>query len=84
MSSSLYWRPPIEPRPLGHQLKFAISQKLWGHDGSLTSEWTLVESSLIPFLEGVAAAGCEETRSEAKFLIKIIRDHGEAEIRLAN
>ena len=39
MSSSLYWLPPeTKEKSLGRALKYRISKKLWGHDGSLSGD----------------------------------------------
>lgn len=86
MSSNLTWRPvpkPPKARDLGYSLKFAIALELWGHDGSLTSEWTEVGPAFIPFLRGIMA-GNEEAGGEAQKLIDLIEKHGSVEIRLVN
>ena len=77
MSMDLYWRPvvPIEGQHLSRALKYAISRKLWDHDGTLGGEATLSDDS-IPFLEGMIAAGGEEIRRDCQTLIDAIKKHG--------
>lgn len=85
MSTSLHWRPvPKEKKDsyLGYQLKFHIAEKLWGHDGSLNSEWEEVDSDWIPFLEGIASAGEKELAGEAEKLIELIKKHGAVQLSL--
>jgi hypothetical protein len=53
MSTSLYWLPneSKEPNYLGKGLKYHLSPKVFGHDGSLYGE-KLITKDYIPFLEG--------------------------------
>lgn len=80
MSTSLYWKPPVKEHSfVGTQIKYHLAPKLWGHDGTLSSEWTIIDKSLIPFLEKLKG---KEVRAEAQKLIKLIRKHGQIEISL--
>jgi hypothetical protein len=81
----LYWRPPPAEREehcVGYGLKFHLSEALWGHDGSLYGDWTLMGKEWLSFLRGVASAGRDEVREEAKELIKQIEKYGEVEVAL--
>lgn len=83
MATNLFWRPVNhEGECLGYELKFALSPSVFGHDGSLSSDWTEVNASLVPFLQGViAGAPPKSDRSkEAKALIRLIEKHGSVEI----
>lgn len=85
MSSSLVWRPvpkELKDSYLGYELKFHIAEQLWGHDGSLNSEWTEVDGDLIPFLEGIKSAGGGELSKQAEKLISLIRKYGSVQIKL--
>lgn len=51
MSTSLYWRPTPKREDgehFGYQLKFSIAEELFGHDGSLGSDWVSLNTSFIP------------------------------------
>jgi hypothetical protein len=86
VSSSLYYRPP-QPKPegyhLGYALKWALAGKYYDHDGSLTTDWFTLSQRDISFLEGVAAAGSDETKKEAMRTINLIKKHGSIEVRLS-
>lgn len=86
MSADLYWRP-VNPEPSGRSvsggLHFLLGPRLWGHDGTLTSESWEVDESLIPFLEGIEAAGSPENAAGARELIDAIENHGTIEILIA-
>jgi len=78
MSTSLYWTPapgdvpPAEELPF--ELKKAIAQRLWGHDGSLWGEkveLSRANAAIIPYLEGLADAGVDG----AAELIRAINTH---------
>jgi hypothetical protein len=74
-----------EPQPVGYDIKWALAPKLWGHDGSLTGGWTEITASMVPFLEGVVAAGPEtEQAAEARDLIRLLHLHGKIEVALIN
>lgn len=75
MSSNLMWRPARPPKSgsLPKDLKFKISKRLWGTDGSCGDGEATVTESDIPYLEGLADAGI----SGAAELIELIRKHGE-------
>lgn len=82
MSTSMYWRPvPKEPRPaeLPYDLKRAIAQRLWGHDGSLWGEATEIDRSILPYLEGLRDAGVDG----AAELIAAIQQHDKVEVWIA-
>ena len=80
MSTSLYFRPAVSDNgeDLSFELKKAISQKYWQHDGSLGGEWIILDDSDISFLEGVEAGGI----SDARVLIASIMKHDQIEIAL--
>lgn len=84
MSSSLYWRPAPKEEPPAHDLPFglkkAISQRFWGHDGSLYGDKVEMGASVIPYLEGLADGGTEEIADGARELIAAIRKHGTVEV----
>lgn len=85
MSVNLYSRPVIkEPQGncIGYQLKFHLAPKLWGNDGTLHSDWVVVNSDLIPFLEGLESAGSSEVKIESNLLIQLINKYGEVELSL--
>lgn len=83
MSTNLYFRQiPKDNECIGYQIKFHLSQKLWGHDGSLNGDWVKVDSKLIPYLEGLQSAGNKELSGEAKELISLITKYGEIELSL--
>lgn len=85
MSTNLYLRPiPPEDEAFAYELKFSLAPRLWGHDGSLSGDWTKVDRDLIPFLEGVLAGAPKDSEraKEALSLIKAIEKHGSVELRL--
>ena len=86
MSSSLRWRPVAEDESLGYDLKWAIAPQLWGHDGSLQGDWTVVGRGFVPFLRGVSAGRREDddVRRDAERLIALIEKYGEVEVSLVN
>ena len=80
MSTNLYYRPVVEQdgEDLSYELKKAISQKYWDHDGSCGGTWVPLDYEDISFLEGVLAGGIKD----AKILIKAIDKYGVVEIAL--
>lgn len=84
MSSSLYWRPApknVPPaRDLPESLKKRISQRLWGHDGSLNGDEIEIGKEMLPYLEGLDDAGAEG----AADLIAAINAHGRVLLWIAN
>ncbi len=84
MSNTLYWRP-LNPPPPDHaldQLKYVISQSLWGHDGSLRGDPLPLDRSFIAYLRGIADAGSATVKEEAEELIDAIRQYGVVEVYL--
>jgi len=77
MSTSLYWTPAPRDVPpaegLPYELKKAIAQRLWGHDGSVYGEKVELSraTAIIPYLEGLADAGVDG----AAELIRAINTH---------
>ena len=60
MSTNLYYRPlPAEPDKieLPFELKKAIAQRFWDHDGSLYGDEVRFDSQDIPYLNGLKHAG---------------------------
>lgn len=82
MSTSLYWRPaPKEVPParvLPYELKKAIAQRMFGHDGSLCSDEIEVGTESLPYLEGLADGRVEG----AAELIGAIHLHGSVLLRI--
>lgn len=76
MSTNLYWLPvpkdPPKPRELPTTLKKKISQRFWGHDGSLHGNEIELDGNYVPYLEGLADAGIEG----ADDLVAAIVAHG--------
>lgn len=81
MSTNLYVRP-YQPEPLGkdlaYELKKAISQKYWQHDGSLGGDWIVLGTDDISYIEGLRDAEIED----ADTLLNEIKKHGAVEIAL--
>lgn len=77
MSTSLYWKPmPKEPKEHSvNSLKWALAKKLGDYDGSIPEDLGIVNSGLIPFLEGLSLAGDTEMSNDAKELIDAINKH---------
>lgn len=73
MSSTLVWRPDTnESNPLPDGLKYTLSKKLWGTDGSCGGEPMRIGGSFVPYLEGLRDAGIDG----AEELIDIIDRYG--------
>lgn len=83
MSSNLYWRPVPKEQPpkreLPFELKKALAQRLWGHDGSLYGDAVDLDERIVPYLEGLADGGIVG----ASELLAAIREHGEVELWIA-
>lgn len=83
MSTSLYWRPVPQDTPpardLPYDLKKAISQRFWGHDGSLYGDEVELTQAHVMYLEGLRDAGVDG----AADLIAAIRAHGAIELWIA-
>lgn len=47
--------PRFKNAAFGIHLKRILGQEIWGHDGSIPSDWTEVNDGLVPFLDGVIA-----------------------------
>lgn len=56
-------------------LKKAISQRLWGHDGSLYGDEREIGPSMVPYLEGLADGGNAEVAEGATVLLDALRVH---------
>jgi hypothetical protein len=77
MSSSLMWKPVKQASgSLPKDLKYPISRRLWGTDGSMGYGSAIVDSSFIGYLEGLQDAGVKG----AEELIGLINEHGEVEL----
>lgn len=72
----MYWRPAPKEEPPAHdlpyELKRAVAQRFWGHDGTLHADDHLLSKEDVPYLEGLADAGVDG----ATELIEAIRQHG--------
>jgi hypothetical protein len=72
----MYWRPAPKEEPpvqdLPYELKRAVAQRFWGHDGTLHGDDYALSKEDIPYLEGLADAGIDG----ATELIEAIRQHG--------
>lgn len=82
MSTSLYWRPlPQEPKERSiYNLKWALAKKLGEYDGSVSENLGTVDGSLIPFLEGILAAGDKDMAEDAQNLIDAINQYGKVQL----
>jgi hypothetical protein len=77
MSSSLHWRPvpkPVDDSYLSGQLKHILGK----NDPWVGGEERRVDSTVIPYLQGLADADVED----AQTLIDLIRKHGEVDLYL--
>ena len=74
MSSTLKWRPnvPIEGHCLTDALKYRLSRRLWGTDGSCGDGNATMTEEDIPYVEGLRDAGVKG----AQELIDILYKHG--------
>lgn len=77
LTLSLYWRPlvPQEKKSLPYELKYAISRRWFGHDGSLKGS-AITDEDSIHYLNGLADANVKG----AKELIEAINQYGEVEV----
>jgi len=84
MSTSLYWSPlPEQPKERSiHDLKWTLAKKLGQYDGSCSESLGVVDNDLIPFLEGIAAAGDKGMRDDATELIDAIKKYGKVELTI--
>jgi len=82
MSTSLYWKPlPEEPKERSiYSLKWALAKKLGSYDGSVSEDLGIVDSSIIPFLEGIVVAGDKDMSADAQNLIDAINKHGKVQL----
>ena len=74
MSTNLYMFPKIDPEAecLSKELKFAISQKFWGHDGSLGGENVYIDGENLSYFEGLRDGGIKD----AEKVIQAIKKYG--------
>lgn len=82
MSTDLYWRPVDYGRhALSKQLKYAIAERFWDHDGTLTGSYFRLSANHIEYLNGIAdATSNDEVRKSVKELLDAIKRYGEVEI----
>ncbi len=68
-------RPKVVPDPVGFtQLKYVIRELgLLAHDGSCREGPYVLTPDLIPYFQGVAAAGSRETKTEAATMVDMLR-----------
>lgn len=80
MSTNLYWLPaptnPPKPRELPFQLKKALADRFWGHDGSLYGSPVTLGQEYTLYVDGLADAGVEG----AADLLAAIRAHGAVQL----
>lgn len=78
MSKNLYWKPvlPNKKYDLPDMLRYVIAKKIWGNDGTLTSEGIELDSSIVLYLEGLRDAGV----AGAEELIEAINKYEKVEI----
>lgn len=78
MSTSLYWKeiPKEEENKNINSLKWILSEKIWGTDGSCGQPETKIGEELIPFLEGIIATENDRFKDDAKSLLDAIKKHG--------
>lgn len=92
MSTSLYYELPVPDQFLGYGLKFIIAPIVWGHDGSLGGEQTLITKDtefyvndksvkLYEFLKGIAL-GKDDVAGEAQKLVELIDQYDSVFISL--
>lgn len=81
MSKDLYWaKIPIEPSEHSlYSLKNILAKRLWDAEDIYSAEGKVrVNSSLIPFLEGIVIGnGAGDPGRDAAKLIEAINQHGE-------
>lgn len=79
MSVNLHWyRPPTERKALGSggmSLKYILAQRYHEGDGSTHAEFTLSAKD-IPFIEGLVAAGVEDSKK----LLTDLRQYGTLDV----
>ena len=83
MSRSLYWDiiPTEKEENDIDSLKKVLARKVWDAEGTIHQPKTIVNSNLIPFLEGIVAGnGSGDMGRDASKLIEAINQHGEVYI----
>lgn len=81
MSSSLMWQPVVSRgKSLSDELKYALSTRYFGHDGSCSSSPVTLSFVDVPYLTGLQDGQVED----ATTLIKAIEKHGTIEIWTEN
>lgn len=78
MSMDLYWEPVAEQpdRNFPRSLKYVISQRYFQHDGSLGSDPVILNSSDLPYFEGLRDGNVEG----ANAVIRAIQKYGQIKI----
>lgn len=87
MSFNLYFYPDPQPqkKTLCKGLKYVISPRMWGHDGTLPGGPIQVGSETISFLNGIIeATGNQDVREAAKELISAIIQHGTVVLEISD
>lgn len=87
MSTNLFWRP-VRPEPEGttlpYELKSVLAKRYLDHDGSLGSEWSILDGRELAYLEGICDATHDEhVRGGVLVLMDAIKKYGSIEIRTA-
>lgn len=83
MSTSLYWSlVPKEPDENNlYELKRIMAKKLGEFDGSVGEDLGVVNSNMIPFLEGIVATD-SAAASDAQELIDAIQKYGQVQLSI--
>jgi hypothetical protein len=83
MSANLYWRPVpsvIKDHDLPDALKYALSPRVWKHDGTLSAKPTIITKVSIPYLEGLVDGGVNGAQ---ELIDAIKKNDGQVEIYIS-
>lgn len=79
MSSTMRWEPApaVHGQRLSSTFKLLVSDRWFGHDGSLGSGEIILDRQDVAFLEGIIwASNNIEIREDARTLVDRINEHG--------
>ena len=84
MSTDLYFMPMVSNKTkLPRALKYIISKKFWGHDGSLAGDSIILCDSNIDYLNGILdTTDNVEVRDAIRLILKSIEQYGMIEMWL--